>query len=61
MAAKKLDVNLDLTATVDLEQVKKFIESPKFTKFLVDNTTDINIALFILQELENKIKEYSNG
>lgn len=61
MAAKKLDVNLDLTTTVNLEQVKEFIESPKFTKFLVDNTTDFNIALFIIQELENKIKEYSNG
>lgn len=35
--------------TVNPEEVKRFVESDKFIQFLLNNTTDISVAAFILQ------------
>ena len=48
-------MNMDMT--VNLEDVKKFIESQKFTQFLLSNTTEFSTAAFILQTLLDKIEE----
>lgn len=45
---------------VDIDNVKKFITSEKFTNFLVSNTTDIGTAGFVLQTLLEKIDELKN-
>lgn len=37
--------------TVDLEAVNRFVTSKEFTNFLLENTTDFEIAAFILQTL----------
>lgn len=42
---------------VDIDNVKKFITSEKFTNFLVSNTTDFGTAAFVLQTLLEKIDE----
>lgn len=46
-----------MECTVDLKDVKDFIESDKFTQFLINNTTDIGTALFILQTISDKLEE----
>lgn len=46
-----------MECTVDLKDVKDFIESDKFTQFLINNTTDIGTALFILQTINDKLEE----
>lgn len=43
--------------TVNLEDVREFIESQKFTQFLLSNTTEFSTAAFILQTLLDKIEE----
>jgi len=48
-------MNMDMT--VNLKNVKEFIESQKFTQFLLSNTTDFSTAAFILQTLLDKVKE----
>lgn len=45
---------------IDLEQIEKFIHSDKFSHFLIDNTTDFSIAVFILQVLIDKVEELKN-
>ena len=42
---------------VDLHEVEKFLENDKFIQFLLSNTTDIAIPLFILQTVKDKIEE----
>ena len=42
---------------VNLKEVENFIENDKFTKFLIDNNTDINVPAFILSALYEKIEE----
>ena len=42
---------------VDIAETEAFITSEKFTDFLVNNTTDIGTAGFILQVLLDKIDE----
>lgn len=46
---------MDLEVTVDLEEVKQFIESDKFAQFLLTNTTQFSSAAFILQALFNAV------
>lgn len=46
-----------MECTVDLKEAKKFIKSDKFTHFLLDNITDINTIVFIMQTLMDKIEE----
>lgn len=41
----------------NLDNIKEFINSAKFANFLVNNTTDIGTAAFILQTLYDKIDE----
>lgn len=41
----------------NLDNIKEFVNSDKFTSFLVNNTTDIGTAAFILQTLLDKIDE----
>ena len=42
---------------VDIAEVEGFITGEKFTDFLVNNTTNIGTAGFILQVLLDKIRE----
>ena len=49
-------MNMDMT--VNLEDVREFIESQKFTQFLLSNTTEFSTAAFILQTLLDKIEEF---
>lgn len=48
-------MNMDMT--VNLKDVREFIESQKFTQFLLSNTTEFSTAAFILQTLLNKVEE----
>ena len=51
-------MNLDTTMSIDLDEVEAFVTSKKFTGFLVNNTSDLGIAAFILQTVMEKIDEY---
>ena len=51
------DFNLNTTMSVNLSEIKTFIESDKFIQFLLNNTTDFAVAAFVLQALEDKIDE----
>ena len=42
---------MDFEVTVDLDDVRQFIESEKFSQFLLANTTEFTTAAFILQTL----------
>lgn len=50
-------MNLETIVSVDLEEVREFIESQKFLQFLLNNTTDFATAGFILQTLLDKLEE----
>ena len=50
-------MNLDLSITVDLKEVNDLVYSDKFVKFLLSNSTDLSTPAFIIQTLEDKIKE----
>ena len=41
----------------DLDNVKEFVKSDKFTQFLLNNTTNFGTATFVLQTLLDKISE----
>lgn len=43
--------------SVDLNEAKEFVTSDSFAGYLVDNTTDLTIAMYILQTLLTKIDE----
>lgn len=43
--------------SIDLDEVKNFIEDSKFTQFLLNNTTDINVPAFILSAVYEKIEK----
>lgn len=51
------DLTLNTTVSVDLDEVQEFIESEKFIQFLLNNTTNLSIALFIVQTVNDKIEE----
>lgn len=44
-------MNFNTEIEVDLQEVKKFVESGKFADFLLTNTTDFATAAYILQNL----------
>lgn len=48
-------MNMNMEMTVDLIDAEEFVKSEKFTKFLLDNTTDFSTAGFILTVLLNEI------
>ena len=41
---------------VDLNEVREFIEDPDFSYFLLEHTTNFNVAAFILQTLLDATK-----
>lgn len=43
--------------SIDLDEVKEFVTNDSFTSYLVNNTTDLTIAMYILQTLLVKIDE----
>ena len=49
------EVNMNMEMTVDLIDAEEFVKSEKFTRFLLDNTTDFSTAGFILTVLLNEI------
>lgn len=51
----------DTTMTVNLEEVKTFVESDKFIQFLLNNTTDFGVAAYILQTLLNSLDKESEA
>lgn len=54
-------MQLNTEMSVSLEEVREFIESDKFVQFLLNNTTDFGVAAFVLQSIDDKLKEYKNG
>ena len=42
---------------IDLDDIKEFVTSKKFTDFLLSNTTQFGTAAFILQTVLEKIDE----
>lgn len=48
---------MDFETTVDLKDVKNFIESDKFAQFLLANTTEFSTAAYILQTLLDAVDE----
>ena len=48
-------MNMNMEMTVDLIDAEEFVKSEKFTRFLLDNTTDFSTASFILTVLLNEI------
>lgn len=54
-------MQLNTEMSVSLEEVREFIESDKFVQFLLNNTTDFGVAAFVLQSIDDKLKEYENG
>ena len=43
--------------TIDLEEVKEYIESEKFTRFLLDSAPSFGCAAFVLQKLLDALDE----
>lgn len=48
---------LDTTMSVSLKEVEEFVTSDKFTQFLLNNTTDLSVAAYVLQTLLNAIEK----
>lgn len=46
-----------MEVSVDIKEVEEFITNEKFTKFLLENTTDFGVAAFILQSLLSAVEE----
>lgn len=46
-----------MTIDIDLNEIQEFVESGKFSDFLLNNTTDFSVAAFILQTLLEKIDD----
>ena len=44
------------TMTVDLNEVKEFVESSKFADYLLSNTTNFSTAAYILQALLKRLE-----
>lgn len=44
--------------TVNIKDCKDFIESSKFSQFLLNNTTDFSVAAWILSALLNELDKY---
>lgn len=47
----------DTELTIDLEEVKEYIESNKFTRFLLDTAPSFETAAFVLQSLLNAVDD----
>ena len=53
------DFSLDTTVTIDITDVKKFVEE-KLPGLLLENTTDFGVAGFCLQTIMNEINRIEN-
>ena len=53
-------MNFNTEMTVDVNEVREFIESDKFVQFLLNNTTDFSVAAFILQAVFNALPPLDN-
>ena len=47
---------MDYEVTVDLDEVKDFIESSEFAQFLLSHTTQFSTAAYILQTLLDAVE-----
>ena len=47
----------DMDIEVDLQEIKEYIENPKFTQFLLDSTPSFGCAAFVLQKLLDALDE----
>lgn len=47
---------MDLEVTIDLKEVKQFIESPDFHQYLLAHTPSFETAAFILQSLLDAVE-----
>ena len=47
----------DLEIEVDLQEIKEYIENPKFTQFLLDSAPSFGCAAFVLQKLLDALDE----
>lgn len=43
--------------TLNIEEFERFISSKNFIQFILNNTTDLSIAAFIIQVLRDKVEE----
>lgn len=50
-------MQFDTELTIDLEEVKEYIENAKFTRFLLDTAPSFETAAFVLQSLLNAVEE----
>ena len=45
--------------TIDLQEIKDYVENPKFTRFLLDSTPSFECASFVLQALLDAVEQAS--
>lgn len=50
-------MQLDTEITIDLQEVKDYIENTDFSKFLLDTVPSFGCAAFVLQTLLNAVEE----
>ena len=50
-------MQFDTTLTIDLQEVKEYIEHPKFAQFLLDTAPSFECAAFVLQTLLNAVND----
>lgn len=50
-------MQFDTEMTIDLAEVKEFIESSKFTSFLLNSAPSFGCAAFVLQKLLDALDE----
>ena len=50
-------MQFDTEITIDLQEVKDYIDNSEFTKYLLDTTPSFGCAAFILQSLLNAVDE----
>jgi hypothetical protein len=52
---------LDTTMTVDLDEVKRLVESDAFVQFLLNHTSDLAVAGYVLQKVMESIEADSEN
>lgn len=50
-------MQFDTEITIDLQEVKDYIDNSEFTKYLLDTAPSFGCAAFILQSLLNAVDE----
>ena len=49
-------MDLNMTMSVDLNEVEEFVNSDKLAEFLLDNTTDFSVAGYILTAIFDRLE-----